>query len=46
VRVGGIGLAGTACAAALLRWIHVVVTRQVTWDQVIAAGRTSLRQAA
>lgn len=24
--------ARTACAAALLRWIHVVVTRRVTWD--------------
>jgi hypothetical protein len=33
--------ARTAWAAALLRWIHVVVTRQVTWDPVIAAGGTS-----
>jgi transposase len=32
--------ARTACAAALLRWIHVVVTRQVTWDPAIAAGTT------
>ena len=38
--------ARTACAAALLRWIHVVITRQVTWDPVIAAGTTPLRQAA
>jgi transposase len=39
--------ARTACAAALLRWLHVVVTRQVTWDPVIAAGRTPpLRSAA
>ena len=38
--------ARTACAAALLRWIHVVVTRQVSWDPAIAAGRTPLRQAA
>ena len=38
--------ARTACAAALLRWIHVVVTRQVTWDPAIAAGGTRLRQAA
>jgi transposase len=38
--------ARTACAAALLRWIHVVITRQVTWDPAIAAGRTSQRQAA
>jgi hypothetical protein len=30
--------ARTACAAALLRWIHVVVTRHVTWDPGIAAG--------
>jgi len=38
--------ASTACAAALLRWIHVVVTRRVTWDPAIAAGGTPLRQAA
>ena len=38
--------ARTACAAALLRWIHVVVTRRVTWDPAIAAGTTPLRQAA
>jgi transposase len=39
--------ARTACAAALLRWIHVVVTRQVRWDPVIAAGGTPpLRSAA
>ena len=38
--------ARTACAAALLRWIHVVITRQVSWDPAIAAGATPLRQAA
>jgi len=38
--------ARTACAAALLRWIHVVVTRRVTWDPAIAAEGTPLRQAA
>jgi transposase len=38
--------ARTACAAALLRWIHVVVTRQVAWDPAIAAGTMPLRQAA
>ena len=38
--------ARTACAAALLRWIHVVVTRWVTRDPAIAAGATPLRQAA
>jgi transposase len=38
--------ARTACAAALLRWIHVVVTQRVTWDPAIAAGSTPLRRAA
>ena len=38
--------ARTACAAALPRWIHVVVTRRVTGDPAIAAGGTPLRQAA
>ena len=38
--------ARTACAAALLRWIHVVITRRVSWDPAIAAGNTPLRQAA
>jgi transposase len=33
--------ARTACAAALLRWLHVVITGQVAWDPAIAAGRTS-----
>ncbi len=38
--------ARTACAAALLRWIHVVITRRVSWDPAIAAGSTPLQQAA
>jgi hypothetical protein len=38
--------ARTACAAALLRWIHVVVTRQVKWDPAIAAESTALQQGA
>jgi transposase len=38
--------ARTACAAALLRWIHVVVTHRVTWDPAIAAGGASLQHAA
>jgi transposase len=39
--------ARTACAAALLRWLHVVITRQVSWDPVVAAGgRPPLRAAA
>src|SRR5260221_13900548 len=38
--------ARTACAAALLRQIHVVVTRRVSWDPAIAAGSTPLHRAA
>jgi transposase len=38
--------ARTACAAALLRWLHVVITRQVSWDPVVAAGGTSPLRAA
>jgi transposase len=38
--------ARTACAAALLRWIHVVITRQVAWDPAIAAGSTAQQRAA
>jgi transposase len=38
--------ARTACAAALLRWLHVVITRQVAWDPAIAAGRASPLRAA
>jgi hypothetical protein len=31
----------------LLRWLHVVITRQVSWDPVIAAdGASRLRTAA
>jgi transposase len=30
--------ARTACAAAVLRWLHVVVTQRVTWSPLIAAG--------
>ena len=38
--------ARTACAAALLRWIHAVITQQVTWDPHIAAGTKPLPRAA
>ena len=38
--------ARTACAAALLRWIHVVITRRVARDPAIAAGNTPGQQAA
>ena len=30
--------ARAACAAALLRWLHVVVTRRMRWNPTIAAG--------
>jgi transposase len=32
------GQARAACAAALLRWLHAVVTRRQAWDARIAAG--------
>ena len=32
------GQARAAIAAALLRWIHVIVTRRVTWDAAIAGS--------
>jgi transposase len=38
--------ARTACAAALLRWLHVVVTRRVAWDPAIAAGQKAVPVAA
>ena len=31
--------ARAACAAALLRWLYVVVTRRVEWNPAIAAGQ-------
>jgi len=38
--------ARTACAAALLRWIHAVITQQAAWDPAIAAGTRPQQQAA
>lgn len=38
--------ARTACAAALLRWIHAVITQHVAWNPLIAAGTKPLHQAA
>jgi transposase len=38
--------ARTACAAALLRWIHAIITQRVTWEPLIAAGAKPLPQAA
>ena len=32
------GQARTAIAAALLRWIHVIVTQRVTWDAALAGA--------
>jgi transposase len=40
------GQARAALAAALLRWLHVIVTRRVTWNQAIAAGLIELPAAA
>jgi transposase len=37
--------ARTACAGALLRWIHVMVTRHVAWDPAIAVGTAPAHQA-
>ena len=39
------GQARAAIAAALLRWIHVIVTRRVTWDAALA-GANELTAAA
>jgi transposase len=38
--------ARAACAAALLHWLHVIVTRRVRWDPAIAAGGRPLDLAA
>jgi transposase len=38
--------ARAACAAALLRWLHVVLTRGVTWNPAIAAGHKQVLAAA
>jgi transposase len=38
--------ARTACAVALLRWLHVVTTRRVSWESIMAAGDTPPLRAA
>ncbi len=38
--------ARAACAAALLRWLHVVVVQHVRWDPAIAASAKPLTRAA
>jgi len=38
--------ARAACGAALLRWLHVVVTQRTQWDATVAAGGRRLPMAA
>lgn len=38
------GQARVACAAALLRWLHAIVTKRVAWQPEIAAGGVGLGQ--
>jgi transposase len=38
--------ARAACAAALLRWLHVVVTQKVRWNPAVAAGESTADLAA
>ncbi|TVT21719.1 IS110 family transposase [Amycolatopsis acidiphila] len=40
------GQAHAALAAALLRWLHVIITQRVPWNEQIASGRTDLSAAA
>ncbi len=40
------GQARAVIAAALLRWIHVIVTRRVTWDAAIAGSAEAVPEAA
>jgi transposase len=40
------GQARAAIAAALLRWIHVVVTQRVRWDAAIASATSEMLIAA
>jgi transposase len=40
------GQAHAALAAALLRWLHVIVTQRVPWNEQIASGLTDLPTAA
>ena len=39
------GQARAALAAALLRWMHVIVTRRVSWDPAIASAAEDLQAA-
>lgn len=38
--------ARAACGAALLRWLHIVVTQRIQWDATVAAGGRKLPMAA
>ncbi|MEU6643554.1 IS110 family transposase [Saccharomonospora sp. NPDC046836] len=40
------GQAHAALAAALLRWLHVIITRRVPWNEQIASGPANLTTAA
>jgi transposase len=40
------GQARAALAAALLRWVHVIITQRISWNQAIAAGLVELPKAA
>lgn len=40
------GQARAACAAALLRWLHAVITTGQAWDPAVAAGETAPAPAA
>jgi hypothetical protein len=39
------GQARAAIAAALLRWIHVITTRRITWDAAVAGTHELLTAA-
>jgi len=39
------GQARVACAAALLRWLHAIVSRRQPWNPEVAAGIAAARQA-
>jgi hypothetical protein len=40
------GQAHAALAAALLRWLHVIITQRVPWNEQIASGPADLATAA
>jgi hypothetical protein len=38
------GQARVACAAALLRWLHAIITKRQPWNPDIASGTTADHQ--